>query len=124
MQTGSANRPRQGAREAVHCPSDNFGSGNAELRIMGGHDTAPLIGLRLSLTKHFLTLNGCISNWALFVTVFLIIAVIVLLLTWCVYLARRHQIEDFRTWVLVEGIPVAFVTTILLLVVWLVLGRM
>lgn len=57
-------------------------------------------------------------------TVFLIMAVIVVLLTWCVYLARRQQIEDFRTWVLVEGIPVAFVTTILLLVIWLVLGRM
>jgi uncharacterized BrkB/YihY/UPF0761 family membrane protein len=60
----------------------------------------------------------------MFVTVFLIMAVIVVLLTWCVYLARRHQIEDFRTWVLVEGIPVVFVTTILLLLIWLVLGRM
>lgn len=55
---------------------------------------------------------------------FLVIALIDLVLTWCVYLTRRHQVEDFRTWVLVEGIPVAFVTYIVLAIVWLVFNRM
>lgn len=56
-------------------------------------------------------------------TDFLIIGVIVVVLAWCVYLGRKHQIEDFRTWVLVEGIPVVFVTFILLTVILLILGR-
>jgi len=42
----------------------------------------------------------------------------------CIYLGRRHQVEDFKTWLLVEGIPVVVVATILLSMVWLVLKRL
>jgi len=55
---------------------------------------------------------------------FFLIGVIVLALTWCIYRARKDQVEDFRTWFLVEGIPVAFVTFLVLCVVWFVISRL
>ena len=54
---------------------------------------------------------------------FFVIGLVVVALVLLVYQTRKHQVEDFRTWVLVEGIPVAFVTVLVLTVVWLVLNR-
>ena len=53
-----------------------------------------------------------------------ILALGVFALVACVYAVRRHQIEDLRTWLVVEGLPVTLVAVILLTLVWLLLTRL
>lgn len=53
----------------------------------------------------------------------IVVLAIDLLLTWLVYTVRRRQVEDFRTWILVEGIPIFLVTFVVLFVIWMALGQ-